>query len=143
MPQSQPKLVVVNDRMQTGYSYALSAPEGRDFDVDFHPELTPKEMLALGVFAGKYMTDCRAEFPADWFKTAKLCHARHDPALNFFDVNASQPLAVWALPQCWRRHLRYWAMDSSNFFPASAPPLIPNPRIAPAPIVRYFFTRSF
>jgi hypothetical protein len=52
-------------------------------------------MLALGVFGGTYMTDCRAEFPADWFKGAKLCHERHDPTLNFFGVNASQPRARW------------------------------------------------
>ena len=52
-------------------------------------------MLALGVFGGKYMTDCAAEFPADWFEKAKLCPDRHDPALNHFGVNASQPLSVW------------------------------------------------
>ena len=57
--------------------------------------LTPKQMLELGVFGGKYMTDCQNEFPKSWFKKAKLCHERHDPALNLFGVNASQPLAIW------------------------------------------------
>jgi len=66
------QFVIVNDRMQTDYSYALTVPEGRDFDPEFQPELTPKAMLALGVFGGKYLTDCRAEFPADWFARAKL-----------------------------------------------------------------------
>jgi len=87
--------VLVNDLMQRGYEYALTAPAGRRFHPDFRPELTPREMLTLGVFGGKYLTDCRAEFPASWFANAKLCHERHDPALNFFGVNASQPLAVW------------------------------------------------
>jgi hypothetical protein len=87
--------VIVNDLMQRGFEYELTAPEGRRFHPDFRPELTPKEMLTLGVFGGKYMTDCRAEFPADWFADARLCHESHDPALNFFGVNASQPLATW------------------------------------------------
>jgi len=87
--------VLVNDLMQRGYEYTLTAPVGRRFHPDFRPDLTPREMLSLGVFGGKYLTDCRAEFPASWFANAKLCHERHDPALNFFGVNASQPLAVW------------------------------------------------
>ena len=87
--------VEVDDRMQHGYVYWLTEPAGRNFHSDFHPELTPKEMLALGVFGGKYMTDCRAEYPADWFERAKLCPERHDPRLNCFGVNASQPLSVW------------------------------------------------
>lgn len=91
----RPTTVVVYDRMQRGYRYVLTAREGRDFAAEFRPELTPKEMLELGVFGGKYMTDCRAEFPAEWFAHAKLCSARHDPSLNFFGVNASQPLSVW------------------------------------------------
>jgi len=87
--------VLVNDLMQKNYIYYLTEPMGRNFHPDFRPELTPKEMLELGVFGGKYMTDCTAEFPADWFEEARLCPQRHDPALNFFGVNASQPLAEW------------------------------------------------
>ena len=91
----RPRTVAVNDRMQQGYVYALTAPEGRDFDPAFRPELTPPEMLRLGVFGGKYMTDCRGEFPAGWFMGAKLSPGGRDPALNFFGVDASQPLSVW------------------------------------------------
>ena len=89
------RIVIVNDRMQRGYRYVLSEPAGRNFDPEFTPELTPAEMLTLGVFAGKYMTDCRDEFPAAWFKGAKLAEGARDPALNFFGVDASQPLAEW------------------------------------------------
>ena len=91
----KPKRVVVSDRMQKRHVYWLTEPAGRHFHTDFSPELTPKQMLRLGVFGGKYMTDCRAEFPADWFRNARLCTERHDPKLNFFGVNASQPLAEW------------------------------------------------
>jgi hypothetical protein len=89
------KSVVVNDSMQKNYVYFLSEPPGKNFSPDFCPELTPKEMLELGVFGGKYMNDCRAEFPASWFRNAKLCTQKHDPKLNYFGVNASQPLSVW------------------------------------------------
>jgi len=53
------RIVTVNDKMQKGYSYELIAPVGRNFDFEFRPDLTPAEMLRLGVFGGKYMTDCR------------------------------------------------------------------------------------
>ena len=89
------KRVAVNDLMQQGYIYFLKEPLGRNFDPAFRPELTPQEMLQLGIFGGKYMTDCVREFPASWFAKAKLCHERHDPKLNYFGVNASQPLSVW------------------------------------------------
>ena len=87
--------VVVNDRMQHGYVYWRTQPVGRNFHVEFKPELSPKDMLDLGVFGGKYMTDCEREFPADWFRRAKLCAERHDAKLNCFGVNASQPLSEW------------------------------------------------
>jgi hypothetical protein len=91
----RPRRVVVNDRMQNGYVYSCTEPPGENFDPEFQPELTPAEMLALGVFGGKYMTDCMGEFPAEWFANARLCHEFHDPALNFFGVNASKPLGYW------------------------------------------------
>jgi hypothetical protein len=94
MPSSDKK-IVVNDLMQKGYNYYLTEPVGKNFDSEFKPELTPQQMLELGVFGGKYMTDTKKEFPAEWFKKAKLCHERHDPELNFFKVNASQSLKVW------------------------------------------------
>jgi hypothetical protein len=87
--------VVVRDTMQQGYVYDRTEPVGRNFAPDFTPDLSPKQMLQLGVFGGRYLTDCRGEFPASWFIRAKLCAERHDPRLNCFGVNASQPLAVW------------------------------------------------
>jgi hypothetical protein len=81
--------------MQPRYRYALVAPEGRNFAPDFRPELTPKQMLALGVFGGKYLTDCRREFPKSWFARARLSPKRKDPALNHFGVDASKPLSYW------------------------------------------------
>lgn len=91
----QLKIVRVNDKMQHGYRYVLTAPIGRNFDPEFRPELTPKEMLALGVFCGKYMTDCGKEFPASWFAHARLSPSGRDCSLNYFGVDASQPLSVW------------------------------------------------
>jgi hypothetical protein len=84
--------------MQKGYKYELIEPEGKNFHSDFRPDLTPKEMLALGVFGGRYMRDCRKEFPSDWFKKAKFFPEGlpgHDAKLNYFGVEASQPLYVW------------------------------------------------
>ena len=89
------RIVTVNDRMQQGYRYELSEPEGKNFDPEFRPQLTPAEMLRLGVFGGKYLTDCRDEFPAGWFRGAKLSPDGRDPSLNCFEVDASQPLSEW------------------------------------------------
>jgi hypothetical protein len=87
--------MVVNDLMQRNYVYYRTEPPGKNFHPEFKPELTPRQMLEMGVFGGKYLCDCRGEFPKDWFLRAKLCHEYHDPALNYFGVNASQPLSVW------------------------------------------------
>ncbi len=92
------KKVIVNDKMQKGYSYELVTPTGKQFDSRFKPQLTPKQMLALGVFGGIYMRDCTKEFPSDWFTKAKFADKdsmKRDPKLNCFGVNASQPLSVW------------------------------------------------
>ena len=89
------KTVIVNDKMQKGYRYKLTEPVGKNFDPTFKPELTPKQMLKMGIFGGKYMNDCRKEFPSDWFKEAKLCTEEHKPELNYFGINASKPLSYW------------------------------------------------
>jgi hypothetical protein len=89
------RTVVVSDLMQRRYVYVLTEPKGQNFHADFRPQLTPKELLLLGIFGGKYMTDCADEFPDDWFARAKLNRDRHAPELNLFGVNASQPLAEW------------------------------------------------
>ena len=86
---------MVRDRMQSGYVYYRTEPIGGNYADGFEPDLTPAQMLQLGVFGGKYMTDCRPEFPASWFARARLSSTRHDPRLNCFGVNASQSLAVW------------------------------------------------
>ena len=89
------KKVLVNDKMQKGYQYFLVEKPGKNFDPRFKPSLTPKEMLGLGVFGGKYMTDCRDEFPKSWFIGAKLSPLKYDKELNYFKVKASQSLSEW------------------------------------------------
>jgi hypothetical protein len=88
--------VNVEDRMQSSYRYQLAEPEGKNFDPEFQPELSPGEILALGVFGGIYMRDCVDEFPADWFSQAKFSSTNEkDISLNYFAVDASLPLAHW------------------------------------------------
>lgn len=86
---------VVRDEMQHGYTYHLTEPVGRNFDPEFKPELTPKEMLKLGVFGGVYMRDGEKEFPKSWFKGAKFAEEGPSKECNYFKVHASQPLSVW------------------------------------------------
>jgi hypothetical protein len=87
--------VIVNDLMQSEYRYTLSEPVGSNFAPDFSPELTPAQMLEFGVFGGKYMTDCKYEFPQSWFTNAKMSHEKRDPELNLFKITASRPLSYW------------------------------------------------
>jgi hypothetical protein len=89
------RFVTVNDRMQRNYTYELHEPAGKHFDDGFEPELTPKQMLELGVFGGKYLNDCRGEFPASWFARAKLSPEGKNTKLNYFGVDASQSLKEW------------------------------------------------
>lgn len=88
------KIIEVNDKMQKGYRYELSAPAGKNFDVGYAPFYTPKEMLELGVFEGKYCNDCKDEFPKNWFAKAKISDTPA-PSLNCFGVKSRQPLSVW------------------------------------------------
>jgi hypothetical protein len=105
-----PKTITVNDTMQQGYRYELTEPMGKNFHPEFKPELTPAQLLEMGVFGGKYMTDCRGEFPAAWFEKAKLSPERRNPKLNFFGVDASKPLSYW-LEKGW-----IWENDPRGWF---------------------------
>ena len=87
--------ITVFDKMQKNYSYYLSEKMGENFSSEFKPELTPKEMLELGVFEGKYLTDCVNEFPTAWFKNAKLSPKAPDIECNYFKVKSRQSLIVW------------------------------------------------
>lgn len=106
----RPKEIHVNDHMQKGYHYILTDPVGQGFHPDFTPDLTPKEMLEMGVFGGKYMNDCRNEFPVSWFEKAKLSPEKADPKLNYFKVNASKPLSYW-IEKGW-----IWHQDPRGWF---------------------------
>ena len=87
-------IVSVNDTMQNSYEYRIEEPTGKNFASDFEPFFSPKEMLKLGVFEGKYCNDCRLELPKDWFDNAKIGKIA-DPSLNYFGVKSRQPLGVW------------------------------------------------
>ena len=95
MSTTKKRTVTVNDSLQQGYTYVCTEPMGKNFDPEFTPHLTPKEMLELGVFGGKYLNECTDEFPKSWFQNAKLSAGKSDPKLNYFKVSASQPLSVW------------------------------------------------
>jgi hypothetical protein len=86
--------IEVDDKMQSGYRYELVAAEGADFDAQFKPVYSPRQMLKMGVFEGKYLNDCRDEFPAPWFEQAKLGD-QADPTLNYFRLKSRQSLSQW------------------------------------------------
>jgi len=86
--------VVAHDRMQSNYRYRIVARSGKDFLAGFEPRYSPREMLAMGIFEGKYCNDCRGEFPDHWFAEARIGD-RPDPELNYFGVKSRQPLAYW------------------------------------------------
>lgn len=89
------KIVKVSDTVQKKYQYTLTEPMGKNFDPEFKPHLTPKQMLSLGVFGGYYLEDCQKEFPKNWFDGVTFSPDKPNPKLNYFAVNASQPLSVW------------------------------------------------
>lgn len=86
-------VVDVQDKFQTGYSYRISCAYGDVANDKFSPEYAPGEMLAMGVFEGKYINDCENEFPADWYMNARLSDWP-DPEINYFGIKSRQPLSV-------------------------------------------------
>ena len=63
--------------------------------VSFNPELTPKEMLKLGVFGGYYFEGKHKEYPKDWFVNAKLSNTGYNVNLNCFKINSGLSRNEW------------------------------------------------
>ena len=59
-----------------------------DYNKIFTPELSPKEMLELGVFGGYYFKDDISEFPKSWFKNAKVNTVEFDINMNYFNIKS-------------------------------------------------------
>ncbi len=94
------KFLKESDNFQKNYKYKLTEPEGKNFDKEFKPDLTPKQMLKLGVFGGAYFIGVKGLIPKDipksWFNGVKLSKdEKKHGELNFFGVEASQPLSFW------------------------------------------------
>jgi len=90
------KTIKVNDRYQSNYKYKLSEKEGKNFDKEFKPDLTPKQMLKLGIFGGKYFDGEHDEYPKEWFKGAsKSQSGKYEKDKNYFKIKASQSLEEW------------------------------------------------
>jgi len=87
------------NKMQKGYTYVLAVNPGTSFDAEFKPYATPGEMLAAGVFEGKYLNDCLLEFPAEWFwdaiQAGKLCPGKSDVSVNLLGVDSRKNLKYW------------------------------------------------
>jgi hypothetical protein len=97
---SKRRELVASNLFQKKYKYELIQPIGRNFDKKFKPDLTPKEMLKMGVFGGAYFIGVKGLIPKDlpksWFKGVKISKdgIKH-PDLNYYKIEASQPLSVW------------------------------------------------
>lgn len=87
--------VAVNNKMQTDYYYKLSHKQG-DMPANFAPIFTPGDMLRLGVFEGKYLCDCVAEYPAHMMYGARFSPAKPDPVrMNAFKAKSRNPMWLW------------------------------------------------
>ncbi len=94
MPRKKVEKVKVNNNWQKNYSYELVEAIGKNFASNFKPDLTPQEMLKLGVFDGHYLSKQEKEYPVSWFREAKLSD-KPEVGLNYFKVHASQPYRIW------------------------------------------------
>lgn len=91
--------------MQKDYSYELTRPFGDISDLKekygFDPDLSPLEMIELGIMGGKYFNDVvrDTEYPLRIRILIKSNSAGYgaprNPKINYFKVNASSSLPYW------------------------------------------------
>ena len=97
--------VHVWNKMRRGYEYRLEEAPGQGMAAEFKPWADPGELLALGVFGGKYLNDCLLEFPAEWFLRAGalgklrpgLEGSSEGPSVevNMLQADSRLPLSEW------------------------------------------------
>ena len=82
-----------------GTTYKLVKPYGKVNIGKFKPQLSPPEMLAKGIFEGKYLNDDTAEYPRQWYegalKAGKLRPEGADVKINMFKIKSRLPLSEW------------------------------------------------
>lgn len=88
-------VIKVDDLMQRGYSYELVRPIGDLSDLGILPQVSPAEMLAMGVFEGRYLNDCIGELPREWLLNARVSLAGPDPSVNFYGQKSRSSLSEW------------------------------------------------
>jgi len=94
------KKITYSDNFQKNYHYTLTEPEGKNFDPRFRPDITPRQMLKIGIFGGAYFIGVEKGIPKDlpreWFDGVSLSpDGKKHKEYNFFHIEASQPLKVW------------------------------------------------
>ena len=62
---------------------------------EFEPQLTPKQMLEMGVFGGWYFEGDVSELPEGWIRDAKLSTDGFQVQLNYFGVTSGQSREIW------------------------------------------------
>ena len=78
----------------SGVCVLLDGTGRQELPSGFQADLTPKQMLELGVFGGKYMTDCGTSFPTIG-STRQALQRKARSEAELLRHQCSQPLAVW------------------------------------------------
>jgi len=92
--------IVVSNKDQRDYVYKLAKRVGSwpEYPL-FKPELTPGEILKLGVWGGKKFNDCFRELPREWLLDAlennKLSVLRPMKNMNYYKVFEHPGLEDW------------------------------------------------
>ena len=90
------RLFVIVQTKGATHLLSMLKKQTENTSIEFLPQLTPREMLQMGVFGGWYFEGCHDEYPIEWFEDAKLSSEGFDTSLNHFGVAAGQSREHWA-----------------------------------------------